>query len=333
MMALDADTGKEVWQTGYPAAFTMHSAAALHGPGPKSRRSSPTDGSISIGMTGIVTAFDARQRQAGVAEAGLDAGAAVHHACVLADRGSRTRDLSCRRTRRGRAHRVRREYGRREVELERRRSRIRVAGGRGIGGTRQVVTITQGKLVGVDAANGTLLWERPFVITNKTNSVTPVVYGRTIIVSGNGERRVRRRGRWPRRGCHAGREHPGHGDATRDEDGGTRLTLRHENLPSESLREGHDVAWNTYLPRLAVRPRRGPRPRSARLRAGPGAGPDARIGIAARRSGTGLSPRQNALEPRFHGVPAGPAHPDRDADGAGVAELPFSETRRPASAH
>ena len=38
-----------------------------------------------------------------------------------------------------------------------------------------------------------------------------------------------------------------------DEDGGTRLTLRHENLPSESLREGHDVAWKAYLPRLAVR--------------------------------------------------------------------------------
>jgi hypothetical protein len=37
------------------------------------------------------------------------------------------------------------------------------------------------------------------------------------------------------------------------EDGETLLTLRHENLPSESLREGHDVAWNTYLPRLAVR--------------------------------------------------------------------------------
>lgn len=37
-----------------------------------------------------------------------------------------------------------------------------------------------------------------------------------------------------------------------DEDG-TRLTLRHENLPSDSLREGHDIAWKTYLPRLAVR--------------------------------------------------------------------------------
>jgi uncharacterized protein YndB with AHSA1/START domain len=33
---------------------------------------------------------------------------------------------------------------------------------------------------------------------------------------------------------------------------GTQLTLRHENLPSEELRAAHDVAWNTYLPRLAV---------------------------------------------------------------------------------
>ncbi len=56
-----------------------------------------------------------------------------------------------------------------------------------IEGTRQIITITQGKLVGVDVSNGALLWERPFVITNKTNSVTPVVHGRTIIVSGNGE--------------------------------------------------------------------------------------------------------------------------------------------------
>ena len=38
-----------------------------------------------------------------------------------------------------------------------------------------------------------------------------------------------------------------------EEDSGTRLVLRHENLPSESLREGHDIAWNTYLPRLVLR--------------------------------------------------------------------------------
>jgi uncharacterized protein YndB with AHSA1/START domain len=36
-------------------------------------------------------------------------------------------------------------------------------------------------------------------------------------------------------------------------DGGTRLTLRHDGLPSPDLVEGHRVAWGTYLPRLAVR--------------------------------------------------------------------------------
>ena len=38
-----------------------------------------------------------------------------------------------------------------------------------LGGTRQIVTITQGKLVGVDVATGALLWERPFVSGNNTN--------------------------------------------------------------------------------------------------------------------------------------------------------------------
>ena len=55
------------------------------------------------------------------------------------------------------------------------------------GGTRQIVTITQGKLVGVDVASGALLWERPFVSPNFTNSNTPVVAGDLLVVSsGNG---------------------------------------------------------------------------------------------------------------------------------------------------
>ena len=36
------------------------------------------------------------------------------------------------------------------------------------------------------------------------------------------------------------------------EDTVTRLTLRHEDLPSDELRAAHEVAWNTYLPRLAI---------------------------------------------------------------------------------
>lgn len=33
---------------------------------------------------------------------------------------------------------------------------------------------------------------------------------------------------------------------------GTRLTLRHDRLPSAELAAAHQVAWETYLPRLAA---------------------------------------------------------------------------------
>src|SRR6185312_13937669 len=36
------------------------------------------------------------------------------------------------------------------------------------------------------------------------------------------------------------------------------------------------------------------------------------------RRETGIPVRSNALDPGFHGVPAGPAHLNQDADGAGV---------------
>jgi uncharacterized protein YndB with AHSA1/START domain len=34
--------------------------------------------------------------------------------------------------------------------------------------------------------------------------------------------------------------------------GGTRVTLRHDDLPNAELRAAHQVAWETYLPRLAI---------------------------------------------------------------------------------
>jgi len=40
---------------------------------------------------------------------------------------------------------------------------------------------------------------------------------------------------------------------------------------------------------------------------------------AAGRNETGHSLRQNAVDLGFHGVPVGPVHPDREADGADVS--------------
>ena len=70
MMAIDADSGKVLWETGHTAAFTPMSAAAVHGPGPKSTPVFSNGRLYSIGMTGIVTAYDAASEDAAPVEAG-----------------------------------------------------------------------------------------------------------------------------------------------------------------------------------------------------------------------------------------------------------------------
>ena len=55
-----------------------------------------------------------------------------------------------------------------------------------LGGTRQLIALTKAKLVGLDVGTGALLWERPFVSSNFTNSATPILAGQTVIVSNGG---------------------------------------------------------------------------------------------------------------------------------------------------
>ena len=83
MSALDPENGKVIWQTGYPAPFTMHSAAVPHGPGPKSTPVFADGKLYAIGMTGVVTAFDAATGQAALAEARFDPRAAVRRTPFL----------------------------------------------------------------------------------------------------------------------------------------------------------------------------------------------------------------------------------------------------------
>jgi outer membrane protein assembly factor BamB len=186
MTAIDADTGKVLWQTGHAAPFTMHSAAATHGPGPKSTPVFANGRLYAIGMTGIVTAYDAASGKQLWQKPGsttvpmytthsfspiVDRGLVIfhlggHNEGALTALDANTGDVKW--TWKGDGP----GYGSPIVA--------------DIAGTRQIITITQGKLVGVDAATGMLLWERPYAIANFTNSVTPVMYGQTLIVSGNG---------------------------------------------------------------------------------------------------------------------------------------------------
>jgi outer membrane protein assembly factor BamB len=186
MSAIDATSGRQIWQTGYPVTFTMQSAAVRHGPGPKSTPVLANGKLYSIGMIGTVTAWDAatgRQlwQKPGT---GVVPMYTSHAFSPLVDRGLVIFHIG------GHMNGALTAFDANTGDV--RWSWNGDGPGYGspivadLGGTRQIVTITQGKLVGVEAATGTLLWERPFVSSNFTNGVTPVLYEQSIIVSGNG---------------------------------------------------------------------------------------------------------------------------------------------------
>jgi outer membrane protein assembly factor BamB len=186
MSALDAATGKVLWQTSYPASFTMQKAAARHGPGPKSTPVFANGRLYSIGMTGVVTAYDAATGKQLWQKSGSTTVPmyTTHSFSPLVERGVVVFHVGGHNEGALTAYDV--NTG--DVKWSWR------GDGPGYGspivadfaGTRQIVTITQGKLVSVDAASGALLWERDFASPNFTNSITPIVYGQTLIVgSGN----------------------------------------------------------------------------------------------------------------------------------------------------
>jgi outer membrane protein assembly factor BamB len=198
--AVDATTGKELWQTGYPAPFVMNSAAARHGQGPKSTPAFANGKLFTLGMGGIVTAFDAATgkqlwQKPGSAPGPLFATAMsplVDGDSVIVHVGSHNQGaLTAFDVNNGNVkwswNGDGPGYG----------SPIAVE----IGGLRQIITFTQENLVGVSAARGELLWKRPFTTRSTQNTITPIVYGDTLIISGldnpvSAIRIARRDGQW-----------------------------------------------------------------------------------------------------------------------------------------
>ena len=184
MAALDAASGKVLWHTGYPAPFKMDKAAAPHGAGPKSTPAYADGKLFSLGMSGIVSAFDAASGKRLWQKEALPAQPlwTSHSFSPLVDRGAVV------------VHMGGNDKGTLSAfDVNTGNPKWSWSGdgpGYGspmlfdFGGTPQIVTMTQQKFIGLDSGTGRLLWERAYTTEYAQNIITPVRFGDTLIVSG-----------------------------------------------------------------------------------------------------------------------------------------------------
>ena len=185
--SLDLATGKPIWTQSYPAPYNMNPAARSHGKGPKSTPVVQDGRLFTLGISGILSAFDAQtgrpiwrkdfteQFRSGAPVFGAAMSPAVADGLLLAHVGGDGDGAL--------------------TAFDAATGTVRWAWkGDGpayaspvvadIGGVRQVVTQTQKQLVGLSLAKGDLLWSLPFTTPYEQNSVTPVVSGDIVIYSG-----------------------------------------------------------------------------------------------------------------------------------------------------
>lgn len=181
--AIDAATGKIVWQESHPAPYRVNSAASAHGPGPKSTPAVADGRAITLGISGILSAFDAKSGKVlwrkpappvpplyGTAMSPLvDGGLVIAHVGGQ-DRGALTAFDAATGAEKWKWPGDGPGYASPVVGT--------------FGGTRQIVTQSQDRLVSVSAASGQLLWELPLRTPYQQNSVTPVVHNDVVIYSG-----------------------------------------------------------------------------------------------------------------------------------------------------
>lgn len=183
LTALDAATGKQVWQSHYAAPYTLVRAALPHGMGPKSTPAFAEGRLFTLGISGILSAFDAASgkvlwQKPAPAEGPtfstsqspmVDRGLLIVHVGGNKEGGLTAFDPAT-GNQRWRWSGDGPAYGS-PIVAE-------------IAGTRQVITPTYQNLVGVSAESGELLWKRPFKSRSDVNAITPLVAGDTIILSG-----------------------------------------------------------------------------------------------------------------------------------------------------
>jgi outer membrane protein assembly factor BamB len=180
LMALDAGTGKIIWRSGYSAPYQMGAPTKAHGPGPKSTPLYHEGKLYTLGISGIVSAFDASngkliwQKPAPKEQPffGTASSPVADRDLVIFHPGNYG-PLTAYDATSGDIKWTSSEDGLYAspmiVEL---------------GGIRQVVTMGQQNVMGVSLQDGAVLWRYPWAGQGGgMQAITPIVYGETIIVS------------------------------------------------------------------------------------------------------------------------------------------------------
>lgn len=204
VLSVDPENGKVIWRQFYTAPYTMNPAAVDHGEGPKSTPAFAEGRLYTLGISGILTCWDAaagavkwrkdfsKSYKATSPLYGTAMSPLVDHGLLIAHVGglddgaltafdAGTGEVRWRWTGDGPGY----------------ASPIVVT----IGGVRQVVTETQNNIAAVAVSNGQLLWKIPFTTEYLQNIPTLIHYHDELIFSGyanpvTAARATEKGGRW-----------------------------------------------------------------------------------------------------------------------------------------
>lgn len=181
--AYDFESGKQLWQDGVDAPYTVNSAATGHGPGPKSTPAIADGRVFTLGISGIFSAHDLatgklvwrKNAPRTPPEFGTASSPIVDGGLVIAFLGGQNAGAL-----------TAMDVATGAVKWEWKGdgpgySSPTIAT---FGGSRQVIVQSQTRLVGVAATDGRLFWETPVKTPYEQNSVTPLVVGDLVISAG-----------------------------------------------------------------------------------------------------------------------------------------------------
>ncbi|MHC4638247.1 MAG: PQQ-binding-like beta-propeller repeat protein [Planctomycetota bacterium] len=184
-LCLNADDGEQVWRDKY-VAQAVTGAAARH-PGPRSSPAVAEGKVVTLGVGGVLSCLDAVTGKlvwrkdpfpkvvpkffTGMSPIIVD-GMVIAHLGGLGNGAIIAYDLA-----------TGNEKWKWAVEGPEYASPALLT----VGGTKQIVTLTEKNIVAIGAADGKLLWQLPFVPQRRAyNAATPIVDGQTVIYTGAG---------------------------------------------------------------------------------------------------------------------------------------------------